>query len=46
MRKINSKYEHMKTTHILRPCYLSFKLGHSEQKNNIIMESVFPVTLR
>ena len=30
----------MKNTHILFPCYLSFKLGHSEQKNNIIIDTV------
>ena len=30
----------MKTTHILLPCYLSLKLSHSEQKNNINPDNV------
>ena len=30
----------LRNTHFLLPCYLSFKLGHPEQKNNIIIETV------
>ena len=30
----------MKTTHIFLPFYLSIKLGHSEQKNDIVIDSV------
>ena len=32
--------QNIKTTHILLPSYLSFKLSRSKQKNNIVIDSI------